>query len=387
MSASFMAALADDLETETDEVTRGSCVSSPSCDSIQIHRSNLAVDLSGRRVSSRGAVTSTANSQTDDLTTAFPRLVVTEPACVTNDAPSDAEYAGRDTGADDKVQWTTPETQQDGLETGTGSLALDIQQRKPFHKWVKALNRRRITRWHLRRLEKSDQTRSETSNRASRSSVSRRNSSSISSFAYVSAARDASISSAGTSIAPSSRRQRARSSKRLSKTDRSSRASCSARHSEDDRLQTQDDLDTLERSRHRRRIIEEMIETEEGYIGDVKFLMKAYLMLFASSSLVDPGFRLSMYSSLTDIIELHDEILGSLHRVVPNSEYAGIPRMSSAYGYSATKIRRRRSLDVVPEDRTKGLPLYEYSGLSAEPHTAAAVANIFTKIVGSSNYS
>lgn len=88
-----------------------------------------------------------------------------------------------------------------------------------------------------------------------------------------------------------------------------------------------------------------------------------------------------MYSSLTDIVELHDQILGSLHRAVPNSEYVGIPPMSTSRSSSPSKIQRRRSLDVVPEDRTKGLPLYEHSGLSAGPQTAAAVANIFTKIV------
>lgn len=286
MPASLVA-LADDLDTANDEFqdafTRGSHLSSLSCDSVQIHRSTQDFDVCEKIINSRRAAMRTADNQTGALTAAFPRLVVAEPASVTDKTPTEAGDTDRDSSTSSRVQWTTPEGIQDGLEGALNSgisdidgiLAPDIQQRKPFHKWVKALSRRRIARRHLRRLEKSDQTRSETSNRMSRSSVSRRNSSSISSFAYVSAARDASISGAGTSLAPSSRRHQARSSKRLSKTDRSSRASYSARQSEDDQLRTtQAELETLERSKHRRRIIEELMETEEGYIGDVKFLMK-----------------------------------------------------------------------------------------------------------------
>ena len=88
-----------------------------------------------------------------------------------------------------------------------------------------------------------------------------------------------------------------------------------------------------------------------------------------------------MHSNLTDIVELHDQILGDLHRVVPSSEYAGVPPMGFSYSSPTSRIQRGRSLDVVPEDKTEGLQLYGFSGLAAEPHTAAAAANIFTKIV------
>ncbi|EFX02894.1 Rho guanyl nucleotide exchange factor [Grosmannia clavigera kw1407] len=71
-----------------------------------------------------------------------------------------------------------------------------------------------------------------------------------------------------------SRRQTLRSSLVPSRTDRSSRASAYGRQSEDSHdRHSQVDLATIERSLNRRRVIEELIRTEEGYIGDVRFLM------------------------------------------------------------------------------------------------------------------
>ncbi|KJR80568.1 uncharacterized protein SPSK_05126 [Sporothrix schenckii 1099-18] len=395
MPASTFAALADDQNMETDEVLDsfvcGSPLSSPSCDSTRIHTSTSPVAIYGEKVERNVVTTDIADSGPDSLTTVFTRLVVAEPMCGLERVPTDPKYSSHGPANDTTAQRITRGGQDDEPEasvaSGTGSLSPVEQllvpgskQQKPFYKWVKALNRRGTAQRHLRRIDTSDQARSDNSNRATGSSVSRRNSSSISSLAYVSAIRDASISGASTSLAPSSRKQRARSSKRLSKTDRSSRASYSARLSEDDRPQTQAELATLERSRHRRRILEELIETEEGYIGDIKFLMKAYLSIFAPCASIDPGFRASMHNTLTSIVELHDQILGDLYKVVPNSEYAGVPPVGFLYSSQAIRMHRGRSLDVVPEVRTEDLPLYGYSGLAADPHTAAAVANIFIKI-------
>ncbi|KIH88500.1 hypothetical protein SPBR_08997 [Sporothrix brasiliensis 5110] len=289
MPASTFAALADDQNMETDEALDsfvcGSRLSSPSCDSTRILPSTSPVAIYGEKVERNVVATDLADSGPDALTTVFTRLVVAEPMCGLERAPTDPKYSSHGP-ANDKTALRIPRGGQDDepeatVASGTGSLSPVQQllvpgskQQKPFYKWVKALNRRGTAQRHLRRIDTSDQARSDNSNRATCSSVSRRNSSSISSLAYVSAIRDASISGASTSLAPSSRKQRARSSKRLSKTDRSSRASYSARLSEDDRPQTQAELATLERSRHRRRILEELIETEEGYIGDIKFLMK-----------------------------------------------------------------------------------------------------------------
>lgn len=108
--------------------------------------------------------------------------------------------------------------------------------------------------------------------------------------------------------------------------------------------------------------------------------MQAYLTIFALSSSVDGGLRLSMHSNLTEIVELHDELLGDLHRVVPNSEYAGVPPMGSSCASPAMKQRRPQSFDAVTGGKMRDLPLFEFSGMTADPQTAAAVANVFSKV-------
>ncbi|KAL2017916.1 hypothetical protein VTK56DRAFT_1572 [Thermocarpiscus australiensis] len=137
----------------------------------------------------------------------------------------------------------------------------------------------------------------------------------------------------------------------------------------------------MERSLQRRRILEELISTEEGYIGDVRFLMNVYVTILASLPTSPAGLRSSVNRNLTDIVELHEEILGELHRAVPHSEYTQLDlshqrAQSSPPGRGQ---RRWRSLDVVPEDKD-GIPsLGDIPGMLAEPQTAAEVARIFMK--------
>jgi hypothetical protein len=106
---------------------------------------------------------------------------------------------------------------------------------------------------------------------------SHRHSSSGSSFGFVRHVRSASISLSSFSVLGRSRKNTLRSSRGQARTDRSSRASLSgARFSEDSSCLEKSlvmDKDVLERSLQRRRILEELIETEEGYIGDIRFLM------------------------------------------------------------------------------------------------------------------
>jgi hypothetical protein len=104
-----------------------------------------------------------------------------------------------------------------------------------------------------------------------------RQSSSGSSFGFVEAVKTASASLASGSVFARSRRNSIRSSRAQTHTDRSSRRSLSShRCSEDscglDKPQVLDKA-AVERSLQRRRILEELISTEEGYIGDVRFLM------------------------------------------------------------------------------------------------------------------
>lgn len=150
--------------------------------------------------------------------------------------------------------------------------------KKPFHKWMKTLQKRAAACRHRVTGSDGDAAQDTISYDGAHESPSqRRRSSSNSSLAFVTAAKTASISLIGTSLFTRSRRTTLLSSRGHSRTDRSSRASVSgARLSEDstciDRSFILDPVVT-ERSLQRRRVLEELISTEEGYIGDVRFLI------------------------------------------------------------------------------------------------------------------
>jgi hypothetical protein len=156
-----------------------------------------------------------------------------------------------------------------------------IHTKRPFRKWIKSLHRRAALRPSVLRrrhlplhlLEPSDV------DRAALAHHQHRPSSSASSYGFVAAVRSASVSLASVSSVARSRRNMAQS--RFSRTDRSSRASLSAaRMSEDsactDRL-PRIDVAAAERAVQRRRILEEIIGTEEGYIRDIRFLINVSL--------------------------------------------------------------------------------------------------------------
>lgn len=135
---------------------------------------------------------------------------------------------------------------------------------RPFSRWMRTLQRR------------AEQRSSEQGDDGAQDPqfLGHRKSSSDCSFDYVTRVRSASVSISGSAITRS-RRNTARSSQ-YAMTNRSSRTSLAAsRHSEDSIRLERTPLDhaIAERLLQRRRILEELIHTEEGYIGDIKFLM------------------------------------------------------------------------------------------------------------------
>lgn len=100
------------------------------------------------------------------------------------------------------------------------------------------------------------------------------------------------------------------------------------------------------------------------------------------------GLRSSINRNLTDIVELHEEILGELHRVVPNSEYTQPERIPvTPDPTSAKKHHRWLSLDSVPEDKGGTSWLQNIPSVIAEPTVAAEVAHVFGKRVCSDDSS
>ncbi|KAK8056984.1 hypothetical protein PG993_002211 [Apiospora rasikravindrae] len=253
---------------------------------------------------------------------------------------------------------------------------------KPFHRWIKTLQRRA----HRPRTQKPEDGSSGSQELFpplgdNVPSLRHRKSSSDSSFGYVAGIRSASISLAGSAMTRS-KRNTVRSS-RCSRTERSSRASYSrTRFSEEStRCERTVSIDpaVMERQLQRRRIIEELISTEESYIGDIKFLMNVYVTILASLPTQQQGLRSSINRNLTDIVELHEEILGELHRVVPNSEYTQLQQVAQPAHKPTPRPNHQRwhSLDSVPEVKDGTPWLQEIPGMIAEPTIAADVAQVF----------
>ena len=108
------------------------------------------------------------------------------------------------------------------------------------------------------------------------------------------------------------------------------------------------------------------------------------MTILASLPTSQSGLRPSINRNLTDIIELHEEILGELHQVVPDSEHS----QDEAPPASPTTMQRPhhqkwRSLDAVPENKDGMSWLQQVPGLSSDPQTAADVAQVFAKRVTS----
>lgn len=163
---------------------------------------------------------------------------------------------------------------------------------KPFQKWMRTLHKRVLRQQEILGYDGSipdgmgmgdlgsDFRRSDRHHH--------RHSSSDSSLAFVTAVKPASLSVTGISLLTRSRKTTIRSARgsrgpRTAEEQRSSRASLSVisgpRMSEDSGTYSLPekpapmDPAVVERALQRRRILEELISTEEGYIGDVRFLM------------------------------------------------------------------------------------------------------------------
>ncbi|KAI3328870.1 Dbl homology domain-containing protein [Xylariaceae sp. AK1471] len=252
---------------------------------------------------------------------------------------------------------------------------------RPFHKWMKNLHRRA-----QRPNNESSATELFPDYLSEENPIainSHRKSSSGSSFGFVAAVKSATVSLASVSVRTRQRRHAAGSSVHT-RTDHSSRGSFSAqRFSEDstcfERISYTDPAVT-ERLLQRRRILEELINTEESYIGDIRFLMNVYVTILASLPALHHGLRSSINQNLTDIIELHEEILGELHRVVPNSEYTQPEHIVVKPSPLPSQGHHRwHSLDSVPEDNGRQSWLQSVPSVVAEPNIAAEVAQIFGK--------
>lgn len=315
------------------------------------------------------------------------------PSIVPTQTHDSGDWADRDTIDPALIRFTLDEPHALNLPTSDNPTSIDLykeagieQSPTPFHRWMRTLRRRGLGQ-PVPVTDDDLVPRPFSANGLPgrlNGGGHHRQSSSGSSFGFVETVKTASASLASGSIFARSRRTSMRSSRSKTHTDLSSRASMSSnRCSEDsaglDKPQVLDRA-TVERSLQRRRILEELISTEEGYIGDVRFLMNVYVTILVSLPTMPSGLRSSINRNLADIIELHEELLGELHRAVPYSEYTqmNIPPHSKHHTHGHNRIR---SLDVVPENNGSMSWLETVPGMVAEPSVVADVAQVFTKKV------
>lgn len=106
-----------------------------------------------------------------------------------------------------------------------------------------------------------------------------------------------------------------------------------------------------------------------------------YVTFLASIPSVSPKLRISIHRNLNEIVELHEELLGGLHNVVPHSEYTQDDTAQVLQTPPTPKHHRWRSLDAVPKDAVDTSWLRDIPGMVAEPKVAADVAKVFGKKV------
>ncbi|TVY83346.1 hypothetical protein LSUE1_G000997 [Lachnellula suecica] len=266
---------------------------------------------------------------------------------------------------------------------GFANRSLPLESDIPFNRWIRKLEKRATGR---RKTVSCDMDGSALEKELFDSPAPNhpkpvhKKSSSGSSFDFVTAVKSASISLASFSVAPRSRRTGISSHSRHHRTDRSSKTSQGGRHSEDSSFIARGalmDQAVTNRLLLRRRILEEIISTEESYLADVKFLTNVYVTFLASIPSLSENLRASINRNLNDIVELHEELLGDLHRVVPHSEYTQLDGKQQKLSPPSNGHHRWQSLDAVPEDAHGLSWLHKVPGMIAEPKVAAEVARTF----------
>lgn len=113
-----------------------------------------------------------------------------------------------------------------------------------------------------------------------------------------------------------------------------------------------------------------------------------YVTIFASHSSFRAGLKAAINELLAKILQLHESILGELHRVVPHSEYTQMeyklaqnPEPKS--DLDTPKISKHSMYTETFESRALPSKIKETPGMVCEAQVAAEVARLFSKKVWS----
>lgn len=278
--------------------------------------------------------------------------------------------------------------------------AVNISSPPPFKRWMSTLRRRHtqrqraqtplMERWSLDELYGEATTKLSPLPNVSESTP-RVSGSMSSSLVFVRAMKSASITLASVSIAPRSHRGWP---SKLRVENRSSGISGArvSMESNAGSLGPIIDEGAWLRSVQHRKVLEELIALEESYIGDMKVLVNDYFMLLSSVPSLSSQTRAAIQQNVTQILQLHEDLLGELHKTVPHAEYTQSANQES-YPITKAKHIRFHSADIIPgrllEAKTSrksrhsleiGRPTdHRPIGLVADTKTAGNVAKIFNK--------
>ncbi|KAI0583704.1 Rho guanyl nucleotide exchange factor [Pyrenophora tritici-repentis] len=270
---------------------------------------------------------------------------------------------------------------------------------QPFRRWMSTLKRRHAQRWkddlhNVPRLsfDTTDGI-SVLSPPARRTSVSmcRTSDSMSSSMDYVTAIKTGSMTVGSASIAPRSeiglhgRTRVCNRSSNYSDVRRSLESHCGA-------LGPVLDENAWLRSLQRRKVVEELISSEESYIADLKVLINDYFMVLTALPTLSGNTKSSIQQNISQILQLHEDLLADLHEAVPQADFT---KSADQESYPVTKAKHIRfhSADIVPgrfaEHRAARRlrhsleigrsPDRRPNGLVTDTETAGDIAKIFNK--------
>lgn len=298
------------------------------------------------------------------------------------------------------------------------------QNKQVFRRWISKLRRRRHPpppclsprreRWTLDDFDVQPAS----AGKQPRSSAHRKSDSQNSSIRFITSIRSATATIASASVAtmarPASKWRRGQ--------QRSSLLSGSETRPSIDSTRSIMDEAARQRSRKRREKLEELIRTEECYVADVKALsdvgtpqdehgktlmcpVQAYFTILGHQPTPTSFARPAAQKVVADILHLHDDILGQLHRVVPFAEYDQSTAIATKTATAARTHNRWHSIDTVPTRATpprgvlatirqgrRSLNLSrsteeEQVVLRCRPQVVKAVAQVFAKHVPPSAFS
>ncbi|KAF2024193.1 hypothetical protein EK21DRAFT_79214 [Setomelanomma holmii] len=145
------------------------------------------------------------------------------------------------------------------------------------------------------------------------------------------------------------------------------------------------------RSLQRRKIVEELIASEEGYIADLKVLINDYFMILTALPTISGHTKSSIQQNISQILQLHEDLLAELHHTVPQADFT---KSAHHETYPVTKAKHIRfhSADIMPgrgeHKVTRRLrhsleigrsPDRRPRGLVTDTQTVGNVAKIFNK--------